>query len=827
MMLRSMPFVPKRLTIAVGLLTSQLALSVFAQDSEGDPEPADYRLEEIIVTAQKRTESLQDVPISVSAVTGEKLTEAGIENLEDLTAYLPNIHFTESGFSTQVRVRGIGSDNSQGFEQSVGMYIDGIYYGRAQLFRTPMMDMQRAELLRGPQSTLFGKNSIAGALNLTTAQPTEDFEGSVSVSREFEHDQDEVNAVLSGPISDQLRARLAVRAYEEEGYYRNTYKNLDEPYSEEEAARLTLDWTPTDLLSFNLKAERNTFETQGRAIEITLDEPLVAGNATYSQWLTDQLQEPGFDGALNYERQTDANEFSDTEITNLTLTTNYELDDLTLTLVTGQLEYSYDELCDCDFVAAEIINLDLFEDYQQFSQEIRLSSPVGETFEWLGGVFYQDYDQTFTDDLRVDADSVLPRLGLSQIADTTASREFEQSSEAWAIFGRVTWNISDQVHLTLGARYTEEDKSASKVINIRDIDTNEVILDPEVGFAYLQNFLLESEAATVDFRLDQNGQPVATYGQSLENAGHDISASRSESAFNPLVNIEWDINYDLMAYASFTTGFKAGGYDPRSNSVGAFALNDSASPNTDPNRNFEFEEEKATAMEIGLKSTLADGKGELNVALYRTDYDDLQISQFDGGVGFNVGNAEETRVQGLELDGRWLLTSWLTANYGASYLDFEYLDFENGNCNVINANDPNVGTVDLDGDGDFELCDYTGRRGVYTPEYTLNLGLDYYFTVGDGLELAGFIDTQWVDEQNVHVNLDPNGDIDAYTIINARIALQTETWSIALLGKNLGNEKVISYSANAPLSDSRFGTNTHYSFVRRPVTYALEATYKF
>ena len=140
------------------------------------------RLEELIVTSQKRVESLQDVPISVATLDGSKLAEASIENLEDLTAYLPNIHFTESGFSTQVRVRGIGSDNSQGFEQSVGMYIDGIYYGRAQLFRTPMMDMERAELLRGPQSTLFGKNSVSGALNLSTAKPTDELEAKLSYS---------------------------------------------------------------------------------------------------------------------------------------------------------------------------------------------------------------------------------------------------------------------------------------------------------------------------------------------------------------------------------------------------------------------------------------------------------------------------------------------------------------------------------------------------------------------------------------------------------------------------------------------------------------------
>lgn len=829
-MLRKTPLVPTKLAIAIGVLSTQALAPAFAQSTD------DRRLEEIIVTSQKIAENLQDVPISVATVTGEKFETAGIENLEDLTAFLPNIHFTESGFSTQVRVRGIGSDNSQGFEQSVGMYMDGIYYGRAQLFRAPMMDMQRAELLRGPQSTLFGKNSIAGALNLTTAQPTEEFEGKISSSYEFEHEQTEINAVVSGPITEQLRARVAVRGYEDLGYMENTYseKMVTEPYADETAARVTLDWTPTETLAFNLKVERNEFETRGRSIEITLDETVDHAendqfNSTYNQWL-EFLGAPGIDPNLDYRRQTDGKEFSDNEITNITLTTNIDLEDYTLTLVTGSLGFEYNEFCDCDFTAAEILNLELFEDYEQFSQEIRLASPIGEEFEWTAGLFYQDYDQTFTDDLIITPDNLLVQTGLSEIANTAVSRDFEQSSEAWALFGRVTWNVTTQLSVTLGARYTEEDKEASKLISLYNPTSGDEITDPVVGFAYLQAFLLESEAATASFTYDDEGNLVVS---PLVNSGHDISGSRDESAFTPLVNIEYDINDDMMAYATFTTGFKAGGFDPRSNSVGNFAtVAGNAVPETNPTRNFEFEEEKATAMEIGFKSTVADGRGEVNVALYRTEYDDLQISQFDGGVGFNVGNARETVVQGLELDGRWLLIDNLTMSYGLSYLDFEYKDFENGNCNVLQTRTSEGSTArdaarDIDGDGDFEICSYTGKRGVYTPEYTINLGLDYFTPITDTIGFASFIDMQHVDSHNVHVNLDPNGEIDAYTMLTARVGLEGPNWTVGVLGKNLLDEKVLSYSANAPLSDSRFETNSHYSFVRRPLTVALEGTYKF
>ena len=195
------PLVRRTLSAAITLAMTSTALNVVADDES-------LKLEEVIVTAQKRIEKLQDVPLSIATVQGLKLDEAGVETIQDLTTLVPNIHFTESGISTQVRVRGIGSDNSQGFEQSVGMYVDGIYYGRAQLFRTPMMDMERVEVLRGPQGTLLGKNSIAGALNLTTAKPSDETEARLSVSQEAEFNQIEVNGMLSSRINDRLSCPL-------------------------------------------------------------------------------------------------------------------------------------------------------------------------------------------------------------------------------------------------------------------------------------------------------------------------------------------------------------------------------------------------------------------------------------------------------------------------------------------------------------------------------------------------------------------------------------------------------------------------------------------
>ncbi len=224
----------RKLILVPSLLCLGFAAVAQAQDSDSDNQASDAAatgrvLEEIVVTAQKREEGLTDVPISIVVTSGEKIKEAGIYKIEDLQNYVPNLQMTESGISTQMYIRGIGTGNNQGFEQSVGQYVDGIYYGRQQLIRAPMFDLARVSTLRGPQSILFGKNSIAGALSLTSAAPTQEYEGSFSISNDFEHSTTQIELVMSGGLSDTVSGRFAVRKYDDDGYLVNTFNGADEP----------------------------------------------------------------------------------------------------------------------------------------------------------------------------------------------------------------------------------------------------------------------------------------------------------------------------------------------------------------------------------------------------------------------------------------------------------------------------------------------------------------------------------------------------------------------------------------------------------------------
>jgi outer membrane receptor protein involved in Fe transport len=217
---------------------------------------------------------------------------------------------------------------------------------------------------------------------------------------------------------------------------------------------------------------------------------------------------------------------------------------------------------------------------------------------------------------------------------------------------------------------------------------------------------------------------------------------------------------------------------------------------------------------------LFNGAVELNASYFFTNYQNLQVSQFDGGFGFNVGNAKEAEVQGLELDGRWAMTDDLTLSYSYAWLDFEFTDFSNGNCYNRQVPDGDI----VNGN---RVCNYTGKGGQYTPKNSASLAFDYTRAVTSGINFVGSLMLNYRSEQQVHDNQDPNMVIDAVNRVNLRLGLAGDKWLAAFVGKNLTNEKVLTYAANVPLSASSFGTNTFYGFVDRGRQLAVEVGYRF
>jgi outer membrane receptor protein involved in Fe transport len=841
-----------------------------------DEEPR--ALEEIVVTARKVTESLHDAPLSVVVLDAEKMTTASITKVEELVPYVPNIAMSETGIGTNLYVRGIGSGINQGFEQSVGLYIDGIYYGRAQLTRAPFLDIAQAEALRGPQATLLGNNSIAGALNLTTARPTDTFYASVDGLYEPDDNEQEFTGVISGPITDRLAGRFAGRYKTIDGYMRNVTLDRDEPNREEKSARLTVAWDG-DIWDATLKGETNSFDVKGRQIEIikglpsieAYRDPVLAEQAgvgltsqtgfsrntgsaglwtagqTYLEYLDEFFDDtPGIQGnpllgndVLDYERGACSwlriagechGDSSNNDIDVGVLTMDWDFGGYTLTSTTGYLTYEYDEICDCDFTGAQQFILESKEEYDQWSQELRLTSPTEDRVHWLAGVYYQNDGLDFGDQIFLPIGSGVVRLvgyattGNDQgandsLGNTSAFRDFHQNNYVSSVFGQVGIDITDIWSVSAGLRYSHIEKEASRILREGDLDRVPFDLNTPEGY-------------------DRLASGAVLFASIFKVSFHQLSDHRTEDNTAWEIVTDLDITDDVMLYASAKKGFKSGGFDVRSNSepvpgstgVGSLfpASSLAAVVNNVPPGTFEFEDERAMAYEAGMKISSPGRTAEVNIALFSTKFENLQVSIYDGTLGFNVGNAARATTQGLELDGRWAVTDkwYLTGSFGL--LDFNFDSFKNGQCNQ--GQQSSYFALNLPtSDPLFGKCDYTDMTNQYVADWSGSLGINYEQPLGSALLLRTGLDVLFTADYNPSQNLDPRIVQSAYAELNLRVGLADADgrWEVAVLGRNLTAEEIVSYANDTPLAFSQFGTPTWYGFIDRPRSVALQASYKF
>lgn len=780
-----------RLALTVVMATG-LTPILMAQQST-DQDSYELILEEVIVTAQKREQNLLEVPVSAVVIPNAKITEANIYNLEELQTYVPNLTITDTALGPRLHIRGVSSGVNQGFEQSVGMYVDGIYRGRSLQSRLALVDIERVEVLRGPQSILFGKNSIAGALNITTMKPTDFFDLGVTGLYSSDFDQKEITAFISGPMSDSVGGRLTAYARDMDGYMENLTLGRDEPDRQERMVRGILEWAPTDNFDIGLKIELASYDVSGEQIEIINDRAAQAGpfaGLNYSQILLLFGQDPSVaNNFRDWKRSSNGDEFNN-DTREYVLTMNYRSwGDLLLTSTTGYSSYDMDELCDCDITGGHVFDVDFSEEFSQFSQELRLMSPGGETIDWIAGLYYQSNDLDFYDSINVAADSVLVPVvdGLAGagagglIADTSVPRYFNQDTDIMSAFGQFTWNFNDRWYLTGGARISTEKKDASRTLMISTIDG-----DP-----------LPPATAPITQGL---------YQALFNITDHDIAGDRKKTRFMPSVDIQYDINDESMVYFSVSRGVKSGGYDARSNNA------------PDNGGSFEFDDEDATSYELGAKILFNSGATELNAALFYMTYNDLQVSAFDGVLGFNVGNAAKARTQGLELDGRWLLTDHLLLSGSIAFTDFKYKEFY-GECYFGQVPDAPDGIN----------CDYKGKTTMLSPDYSGIVSADYNAPLGDNLDWGLTVDVIFSAKYLTSSNLDPLQEQPSYTKLNARLSIagQSERWELALVGKNLTNKKIMTLSGDVPLAGGSFGAPGFSALFEQPRSLALQATLRY
>jgi outer membrane receptor protein involved in Fe transport len=761
--------------------------------AQTDPGPAALVLDEVIVTATKRPIEMQDAPISLSVVTGDKIEAMGLTALEDVALYIPNVHIAEGAIASLLFIRGVGSGMNLGYEQSVGMFVDGVYYGRGAYSRAPLLDIARVEVLKGPQLTLFGKNTIAGAINITTTQPTEEFDGYIEAAFESEVDGISASAMLSGPLSDTVRVRVVARKSEDEGWMTNTAAGGDAgPAADDLTIRGSLEWDASDSLVFTLKAEHNRYDVRGRQQMISIANP----TATF---LYRAFGDAGFSPGFDYVRSARTSvqpEFHDIEASVVQLTALYDLGDLAVTSITAVTGYDYQDNHDGDYSALQFVERSRLEEHEQFSQEFLLASPGGNAVDFLAGVYFHKADLTSDRTTLVRLTGVPPvdvgvraqidaALGTNlQAGDIDADMFafFDQDTTTISAFGEFTFNLRDDFRIVTGMRYSKDKKKVSK-----------------------SGFQSGAGSTTPDPFL------AVVYGPILQFAGtYAYTLERDEDHLTGNVRLQWNPNADSMLYLNVSSGYKAGGFD-EGNPLGSLA-------------NAEFEDETVLGVEMGGKFTLLDGRGQISAALFHSKYKDLQVSTFDGNAAFVVGNAAESVVTGLEADLSFAVTEHLILSGALALLNAEYDSFPNSGCTSaqivawIAAGNPRATCTQ----------DSSGRQLQFAPEWAANIAAQYDRPIGYDLELGLSIDINVSDDTVIAADGDTLLAQMAYGKINARVSLGTtdRKWSIAVVGKNLADEATTTFGNDVPLGSLGFD-GTYFQHIDPPRTITLQGRWSF
>jgi iron complex outermembrane receptor protein len=610
-----------QLSLAISLCLSPLALA--AQDQEAS---ADLVLEEILVTASKREEMESKLPLAISVVSAQDLEDRTVVEMEDAINNIPNVT-VEANVSANPRIsiRGVSSDtNNIGIEAGVGMQVDGIVLGRPSYFNTALIDVERLEVLRGPQGTLYGKNTTGGLINVVTGRPTQEFEAAGDLTF-GSYDLWQVRGHVSGAISDGVSARLAFTALDQDGWAEDRNPaNADLQSADFSGARAHVQFDPQDDLRILLTA----FYSKDKGIQNFQD--IISGPLA------------ALDGNDAYDRSIYNNEKNhfDREISGISATVDWGLDSLTLSSVTGLLENEWSGFNDQDYSELDILATGTDQEQDQFTQEFRITSNDDQAFSWIAGLFYLDQDNSGTN--RATLGETTPPLigapyipGYQEAANTISAIE----TESYAAFVSGTWQFNDAWSLSGGIRYTKEDK----------------------GMDYEQTLELFEIAPGVPLGIIAAfAQPVAPTHQTLSDnkPSGDIALSFAPSD-------------DLNFYGRIANGFKAGGFDS------------TTSATADPG-DLRFDPETINSFEIGAKTFLADRRVRLNAAAFYLDWEDKQ-EQFFNGANFITSNAASASNLGFELEFEALLTTDLTLSGALGHQDAEYDDFVDSATGVDNS----------------------------------------------------------------------------------------------------------------------------------------------
>ena len=768
------------LTVAsVGLCAPKAAAEAAAEEAaeQSAQTGAQRVLEEVVVTARRREEGLQSAPIAVSAYTEESLDYRGVTRLDEIARFVPNLtlennpSFGGASNSAAIYLRGVGQKEFlPTSEPGVGLYVDGVYIARSVGAILDIVDVAQLEVLRGPQGTLFGRNTIGGAISITTVKPdpTGEFEATLSALAGTD-DRLNLKGSVHVPISETFAARVSLASFEQDGFVDRT-DGIDLGDDDTLAGRVAFAWRPSDRVAvdFSMEASRDrengpplqllgidfTDLSQLNGVVAAPPPPLAfihnvtaaavapgvpcavtdaAGNGITFNPDSPNCFDNRFVGADDDNEGT-APAFSESDLFASSLTVDAFLtENLTLKSITGWRDLDAQFARDGDHSPAPIAAF--FDDLtqQQFSQEFQLIGSH-ERWNWIVGAYYFNEDG--------DNENILNFT----VSNFLSGGEYD--NEAMALFAQATVDLTDRLHLTVGGRYTDEEKS---------------FLPDQVIF---QNFFAgisqvvppDNPLAALDAPFLQAGEPILPM----------IESTIDVDEFTPLVNLSFDINDNLMVYGSYSEGFKSGGFTQRV--FPPIVAGFTAPPGTpDIDLIPTFEPEFVEVLEFGLKASLLDGLMRLNAAVFTTDYEDLQVQVFNS-VAPVTENIGEASIDGAELELQVAPGEGWLVEASFAYLDAQYDEIDTG--------------ITLIGE-DFEF--------ERVPEFAASVGLSKEFQLADVGVFVTRVDWSYRSETFNDAFNTPLLETDAFDLVDASVRWSNPQgdWSVILSGRNLTDEEYL------------------------------------
>lgn len=734
-------------------------------------------LEEVVVTAQNREQAITDVPISMNVLNGKALEDAGITDVRNLGRLAPDFNTTNDGESTRLTLRGISTEsNDEGVDQALTVNIDGEYINRPRLLNAVMFDLERVEVLRGPQGTLYGRNATGGALNIIAKKPVlGEFTGSVSVDV-GDYDARALNAAVNVPLGETAAMRLAVMSSEHDGYFDHDNVGMESGGEDTQAARLGLLFEPTERLSIYVAAETSESEPDAPLAAVFSDnvsgqsgegtgscntaagwEEIFNGNGTIlcSPQSTNNLSsidESDYDGPItssmgSHEIEGDA----------IRTQIEYEFDAMTLTYRGGYRDAEMHGV----FPLQPNYLFYRNEEAKTQSHELRLSGGE-DRFFWQGGVFYTQEKLNVYSGLLAFI-GAYPN-GPQGFWPNTFYRP-DMKSESKAAFGQVDIPIGETLTAVVGARYTQDEKGGS--------------------YTNLPGGLTFEEVPSL--------RPIDTAGATTTQVDFD------NNEFTWSVGLNWEPEADQLYYAKISKGYKAGGFDAPGNA---------------------FDPETVTAWEIGVKNSY--DTWSVNGSAFYYDYKDLQVSVLlDTNKGGEIFNAGAATIWGFEGAFDFYLTGSDRLSVSLNYLEAEYDEFVTSKV----GQDITNGGFDNSSSGPLgRLFDLKGNKLPHAPKLILTLGYDHVWQL-DGGSLTASLYTRWKDDYFMSPFNYNDGHQDSYTQTDISLKFETSDrrWDVQLYARNLEDEQPMTYHGFTVAG----ADDVQVWYFGSPRTYGAKVAYNF